>query len=529
MPLNVMPLNVTLLNVTLPNTLYPRGYFVDEGRVIYGWARAIAPPSTRPAVALPMHLGLGVARPTRQDAFSGGVMSGLRVALLSYRSKPHCGGQGIYVRHLSRELAALGHEVTVFSGQPYPDLDRLGRGVTLAKVPSLDLYREPDPFRLPRPREYRDAIDVLEVAGMLTATFPEPLTFSLRAARALRGQLHRFDVVHDNQSLGYGLLALPKLGLPLVTTIHHPITRDRETDLRSAETWRKQVSLRRWYAFLAMQKRVARAQQQVVTVSHSSAADIASDFGVDPRVITVVPLGVDAEVFTPQPLPRVPGRVVAMASADIPLKGIDVLLTALAQRRAEAPQAPLELVLVSSTRPGARTERLLQELTLSDVVRVVSGVSEAQLAQLVASAEVACVPSRYEGFSLPTVEAMACGTPLIVSRAGALPEVVGEPGSECALVVEPGDALALCSALTQLLDNEALRARLGEAGRARALQHYSWPAVAVATDAVYRAALASDSPSPANGGATDKTPAGSTHLTRESPLFLHRWDPLADR
>lgn len=421
-------------------------------------------------------------------------MSGLRVALLSYRSKPHCGGQGIYVRNLSRELAALGHEVTVFSGQPYPDLDRLGNGVALETLPSLDLYREPDPFRLPHPREYRDAIDVLEVGGMLTATFPEPLTFSLRAARALRTQPHRFDVVHDNQSLGYGLLALPKLGLPLVTTIHHPITRDRDTDLSSASTWRTQLSLRRWYAFLAMQKRVARAQQQILTVSRSSAADIVSDFGVDPSVITVVPLGVDAEVFTPRPDPRIPGRVVAMASADIPLKGIDVLLQAIAQRRAESPNSPLELVLVSSTRPGARTERLLQELALRDVVRVVNGLSETELAQLVASAQVASVPSRYEGFSLPTVEAMACGTPLVVSRAGSLPEVVGEPGSECALVVEPGDAVALCSAMTALLDNDALRTRLGQAGRARALERYSWAAVAAATDGVYRAALAPASP-----------------------------------
>ncbi|WP_168582720.1 glycosyltransferase family 4 protein [Gephyromycinifex aptenodytis] len=421
-------------------------------------------------------------------------MSGLRVALLSYRSKPHCGGQGVYVRNLSRELAALGHEVTVFSGQPYPELDRLGEGVTLEKLPSLDLYREPDPFRIPHLREYRDLVDLVEVGGMLTATFPEPLTFSLRAARALRAQAHRFDVVHDNQSLGYGLLSLPRLGLPVVATIHHPITRDLQTDLSGAQTWLRRLSLRRWYAFLTMQKRVARAQQRILTVSQSSATDIAHDFGVDPERITVVPLGVDTEVFTPRrSQDRVPGRVVAMASADTPLKGIDVLLEAIAQRRAEhlGADTPLELVLVSATRPGGRTERLLDELRLRDVVRVVGGLSDAELADLVASAQVACVPSRYEGFSLPTVEAMACGTPLVVSRAGALPEVVGEPGSDCALVVEPGDATALCAALSRLLDDPDLRLRLGEAGRARACARYSWPAVARATAQLYREAMGS--------------------------------------
>src|SRR3978361_31750 len=110
----------------------------------------------------------------------------MRIALLSYRSKPHCGGQGIYIRHLSRELVALGHSVEVISGQPSPALDP---GVALTKVPSLDLYREPDPFRVPKLREFRDRIDVEEFATMCTAGFPEPKTFSSRAARLLRERI----------------------------------------------------------------------------------------------------------------------------------------------------------------------------------------------------------------------------------------------------------------------------------------------------------------------------------------------------
>ena len=183
----------------------------------------------------------------------------MRIALLSYRSKPHCGGQGVYLRHLSRELAALGHEVEVFSGQPYPELDP---GVKLTKVPSLDLYREPDPFRIPKLREFRDLVDVEEFVGMCTAAFPEPKTFSKRVARLMKERRGDFDVVHDNQTVGYGMLDIEEMGFPLVTTIHHPITFDRRVDLAHAPL-RKQFSMRRWYSFLRMQGKVARRLQHI--------------------------------------------------------------------------------------------------------------------------------------------------------------------------------------------------------------------------------------------------------------------------
>ncbi len=401
----------------------------------------------------------------------------MRVALLSYRSKPHCGGQGVYVRHLSRELVALGHSVEVFSGQPYPELDP---GVGLTRLPSLDLYREPDPFRMPRPGEIRDAVDVLEVAGMCTAGFPEPLTFSLRAARALKERLAEFDVVHDNQTLGYGILDIARSGIPVVTTIHHPITFDRRVDLAAAHGW-KRLTIRRWYGFLSMQARVARRMSHVLTVSQSSARDIVADFGVDPARVEVVPLGVEPEVFSLPQQPRVPGRIVAMASADTPMKGIATLLEAFAKLRTER---DVELLLITRPKPGGRTERLLDELSVNDSVRFVSGLSDTELAEVVGSAEVACVPSLYEGFSLPTVEAMACGTPLVVSRAGALPEVVGDEGV-CATLVTPGDAEELASALAALLDDPGRRHRMGEAGRRRALDRFSWRAVAEATVAAY--------------------------------------------
>jgi glycosyltransferase involved in cell wall biosynthesis len=405
----------------------------------------------------------------------------MRIALLSYRSKTHCGGQGVYVRHLSRGLVELGHDVEVFSGQPYPG--GLDPRVRLTKVPSLDLYREPDPFRIPRPSEIHDRIDLLELLSTWTAAFPEPKTFCLRVARILADRRDEFDVVHDNQSLGDGLLAIAELGLPVVATVHHPITRDRVLDVAAAKWWRKPL-VRRWYGFAEMQKQVARRIPELLTVSSSSAADIAEDFAVSPDQLHVVPLGVNTELFRPSEN-RVRNRIIAIASADVPLKGVSHLLHAVARLRVER---DLDVQLVSKLEPNGPTEKLIAELGISDIVHSSSGISDTELADLLASAEVACIPSLYEGFSLPAVEAMASGTPIVASRAGALPEVVGDDGV-CARLVRPGDVDDLTRVLGELLDSPLELHRLGANGRKRAVDVFSWESVAAQTVSVYELAM----------------------------------------
>ena len=398
----------------------------------------------------------------------------LRIALLSYRSKPHSGGQGVYVRHLSRELAARGHRVEVFSGQPYPDLDE---GPVLREVPSLDLYRDDDPFRTPRLAEFRDWTDALEVAMMWGGAFPEPLTFSLRALRALRARPGGFDIVHDNQGLGYGMLGVRRLGLPLVTSIHHPITVDRRLDL-AGRGWLERLSKERWYGFVRMQGRVARRIGPLITVSSSSRDDICRDFRTDPANVHIVPLGVDTRLFHPRDgEPRVRGRIVTVTSADSPLKGLPTLLRAVAKL---ATEREAHLVVVGT--PSAATRQQVAQLALSSRIMFAGGLPDAEYARLLASAEVAVIPSMYEGFSLPAVEHMASGTPLIASRAGALPEVTGD----AALLVTPGDAEELAAALRTLLDEPDSRAALAARGLARVRERFAWPAVAAATEALYR-------------------------------------------
>jgi glycosyltransferase involved in cell wall biosynthesis len=407
----------------------------------------------------------------------------LRIALLSYRGNPFCGGQGVYVRQLSRELAGLGHRVDVLAGQPYPELDD---GVRLVRLPSLDLYREPDPFRRPRRGEYRDWIDVLEVATMLTAGFPEPMTFSLRALRELRARPDRYDVVHDNQCLGYGLLGLARLGLPLVTTVHHPIQIDRRVELAAAVGMRR-LSLRRWYGFTRMQRRVARRLRHVITVSESSRNEITEHLAIPAERIRVIGAGADVGVFHPDPAAyRVPHRIVTTASADVPLKGLLPLVEAVAKVRTER---PAELVVVGSPRRGGPVAAAIARYDLHDAVRFTGRLTEDELATELRRATLAVVPSLFEGFSLPLVEAMACGTPVVATTGGALPEVAGRHG-ETALLVPPGDPQALADAIAVLLGDEALRARLGAAGRDRVLRRFTWRAAAERTADCYRDAIA---------------------------------------
>ncbi|MEU6230460.1 glycosyltransferase family 4 protein [Streptomyces sp. NPDC047042] len=436
----------------------------------------------------------------------------LSIALLTYKGNPFCGGQGVYVRHLSRELARLGHRVEVIGSQPYPVLDVLdgrdaldgeavrgpgpgpgpvrGPDPVLTELPSLDLYRQPDPFRTPGRDEYRDWIDALEVATMWTGGFPEPLTFSLRARRQLRARSGEFDVVHDNQTLGYGLLG--DIGAPLVTTIHHPITVDRKLDLAAADSLSRRMSVRRWYGFTRMQRRVARRLPSVLTVSGTSRQEIVDHLGVRENRIHVVHIGADTDLFSPDPaVPRIPGRIVTTSSADVPLKGLVFLVEALAKVRTEHPAA--HLVVVGKRAEDGPVAQAIERYGLEGAVEFVKGISDEELVDLVRSAEIACVPSLYEGFSLPAAEAMATGTPLVATTGGAIPEVAGPDGETC-LAVPPGDPGALATALATLLADPELRARLGRAGRERVLARFTWARAAQGTADHYREAIARSAP-----------------------------------
>ena len=407
----------------------------------------------------------------------------LRIAFLCYRGNPHSGGQGVYTRYLTRELRDLGHDVTVFAGQPWPELDA---GVKFQPVPSLDLYRKSFPWWYPD-HVPNSAADWEEWGREMTGQFPEAHTFSKRVAKLLLTQRGDFDIVHDNQCLGTGLRRV-MAAMPFVATIHHPITVDFELELTHAANWWKTFTLKRWYSFLPAQIALAREVPRVVTVSESSKKDIAEQMGVPAERMAVVPVGVDHLRFRPRPeIDRIKGRLLTTASGDVPLKGLVPLLEAVAKARTE--RDDIHLVVIGKLRSGSRIPGTLDRLGLRQHVSFVSGVTDERIVELYAECELAVVPSLYEGFSLPAIEAMASGAPLLATTGGALPEVVGTEGGTARLV-PPNDPGALAQAIVELLGDPAERARLAEGGRKRVLDRYTWRATAEGTVRQYRAALA---------------------------------------
>jgi glycosyltransferase involved in cell wall biosynthesis len=409
----------------------------------------------------------------------------LRIAYLTYRGKPHVGGQGVYTRHLSKALADLGHHVEVLSGQPYPILDDR---VPLVKLPSLDIYNDHYPMRMPGVWELKSWMDAAEVLAFMAGTFPEPLAFSLRAWDHLRSRVNDFDLVQDNQCLGYGLLAMERAGLPVLGTIHHPITIDRRIEMEHAETTYQRISKARWYAFTKMQTRVASRLRRIITVSQNSYDDICRTHSVSPERLHIVPVGVDPDLFKPNPaIERNPHQIISTASADVAMKGQRFLLEALAKLRSE--RTDLRLILIGRLKEGSAAQRTIEELGLWDAVEFVSGVSDERIVELYNESACAVVPSLYEGFSLPAIEAMSSGCPLVATTGGALPEVAGPDGETC-FAVAPGDSEALAAGIRRALDNPEGAARIGAAGRERVAQRWTWRNTAARTVEHYRALLA---------------------------------------
>ncbi|WP_439134000.1 glycosyltransferase family 4 protein [Pseudomaricurvus sp.] len=417
----------------------------------------------------------------------------LNICLLGYRSHPFVGGQGVYLNYLSKALVEMGHRVDVMSGPPYPQLDPR---VTLIKVPSLDLFEAPSHVTALRPRHLTSWSDFFEWWSMLTGGFAEPYTFSRRVAKLMKSRGKQYDIVHDNQCLGYGLLELQKQGIPTVATVHHPITRDLKLALKAAPNWRQRLLIRRWHSFLRMQKKVVQQLDHIVTVSECSQKDIAEAFDRPVNTISLIHNGIDTDTFQPRAhISSIPYRIMTTASADQPLKGLRYLLEAIAELKPSFPD--IELLVVGKLKEGGQTEKLLASLGLKESVQFVSGISTEALVDQYAQASVVVSPSLYEGFGLPAGEAMACGCAVISSDGGALPEVVGDAG----LVVPAGNSRALADALESVLSDEVLRKSLQVKGRQRILEQFCWKVAAREFTHYYHQILGSVS--------ADNSPSGS--------------------
>ena len=402
----------------------------------------------------------------------------LKICLLGYRSNPYSGGQGIYIKFLSKALVDAGHSVDVISGEPYPELDD---GVRLIKLPGLNLFEADNHVTALRPRHLLSYTDFFEWFSMLTGGFPEPYTFGRRLVQYFKQHRPDYDIVHDNQSLCFGTLQLQKMSVPIITTIHHPITSDLRIALQSAETWKLRLLIKRWYSFLKMQKRVVKQLDNLVTVSHASRRDIATDFAIAETKLNIIHNGIDTSVF--RPIPAIEPdefNVMATASADVPLKGLDYLIRAISILANEIPE--LKLTVLGKLKEDGKTAKLIRQLGLENRIHFYSGLSSQEVAELYAKASCAVVPSIYEGFGLPAGEAMACGVPVITTNGGALPEVVGDAG----ITVQTRDHIALADAIRTLLGDSNLRHTLAAKGRSRILELFSWEVAASEMVQLYR-------------------------------------------
>ncbi len=402
----------------------------------------------------------------------------LKICLLTYRGNPNCGGQGVYIKHLSKALSDLGHEVDVLSGPPYPHLDPK---VRLHKIPSLDLYQQP--FELPKVKSLVNPLNMYEFLTMCSGRFPEPYTFGLRAYYYLQKHKKKFDIVHDNQCLSYGVAKIAQKIMPTVATIHHPMTVDRREALKSATSKNKIFRIKRWYSFIKMQKEVARQLSHIVTVSECSKKDIAKDFSINLSKFRVVPNGINREFFYPvHNESRPENSIIVTNSADTPLKGLRYLLEAVSQVNKNQ---PVRLTVIGEPRKNGVVERLVGELGISDIVHFTGRIKNEEFADYYSKATIAVVPSLYEGFGLPAAEAMASGVPLISTSGGALPEVVGDAG----ILVPPGDSAAIAREITFLLNHPDQRKKMAQAGIERVNTIFNWSKAAGDMVDVYKEAI----------------------------------------
>jgi glycosyltransferase involved in cell wall biosynthesis len=409
----------------------------------------------------------------------------MKICFVMYQGNMYSGGQGVYLYYLTRELARMGHEVHVLAGPPYPTLDEQVIGHNLQTHSYWSYHHEKRHFLFERhPLTHFHPVNFYEFVSTRISLSSLLLTFSVRAWLALRelSREHRFDVVHDNQTLSYGISLMQWSGFPVVATIHHPLTIDLQNALRQARSPYEMARRVLWSPWI-MQQVVARRLPRVIVVSETSKHAVQRAFGLDPARMRVVHNGIDTETFRPLPdVEREPGLLLYVGNSEDRNKGARYLIEAL--HLLQDDQREYHLILVDHKKTNLKlVPRLVQQYGLSSRVHFTGHVTTEELVRLYNRATLLISPSLYEGFGLPAAEAMACGTPVIATTGGAFPEVIDH--GETGWLVPPGDAHALAEAIRMLMDAPALRERLGRAAVTAIRERFSWRKAATETLAVY--------------------------------------------
>ncbi|HNX23271.1 MAG TPA: glycosyltransferase family 4 protein [Spirochaetota bacterium] len=390
----------------------------------------------------------------------------MKICLLCYRGNPYSGGQGIYLKYVAEELVRQGHEVHAIVGPPYPhDM----KGVVTHAIPNNEYYvkkgfniiNEKSPFDIFHP------VNAYEWFHSRFGAFPEISSFGYRAFFLLR-KLHaeyKFDIIHDNQSLNYGLLLMKSLGVPVVATIHHPLSIDLRTILERSESFRRKFRAVMFYPTL-MQAIVSKRLDHIITVSEDSKIMNHRDFGVPLEKQSVVYNGIDRNIFKPVKVQKNKKDIIFVGNIEDGKKGFLYLLKAVKVMKTD-----VRLIVVDGGAPHRKvTNRVIDLLGIRDKIFFAGTASNDELVKLYSQSSAAIVPSVYEGFGFPAGEAMACGVPVISSDGGALPEVVGDAG----IVVPARDHQALADAVDTLLNDPGMQKKFSGAGIERVKELFTW-------------------------------------------------------
>lgn len=404
----------------------------------------------------------------------------MKICLLSYRGNPYCGGQGIYLMYIARELVKLGHEVHAIVGPPYPfEME----GVTLHRIDNHNYFNVRDFVKPEKPFATFRPLNFYEFAASKLGIFPEIETFSFRAFAKLKELVttHRFDIIHDNQCLGYGFLLIKNLGIPFVSTLHHPLTVDRSTWFEYPSDFSLKMKRVLYYP-LIMQRVVTNRMDRIITVSQDSAREINRAFGTPLSMQSVVYNGIDTGIFAPVSGARKrKNSLIFVGNVEDRKKGVSYLLRALALTRNR-----VHLTIVDGGAPNRRfVPGWIDRFGINDRITFTGKISTERLVELYSEHEIAVCPSLYEGFGFPAGEAMACELPVIAARGGALPEVVGEH-MKTTYLVPPRNPEAIAEAIDYLVEHPEERATMGRAARRRIEDTFTWEGSAREMEKVYQ-------------------------------------------
>jgi glycosyltransferase involved in cell wall biosynthesis len=401
-----------------------------------------------------------------------------------YQGNMYSGGQGVYLFYLSRELARMGHEVHVIAGPPYPTLDErvVTHNVKDYSYWTYHHYKKDFIFNRP-PLSYFHPVNFYDFISTRIALSSLLANYSVRAYFKLRelARDHRFDVVHDNQTLSYGVWAAHATGFPLVATIHHPLSYDLRNQLRQAKSTYEKARRILWSPWM-MQELTARYVDRVIVVSETSRIDVEEAFRLPKDRVRTVYNGIDTDTFRPLPgVERIPDKLLYVGNSEDRNKGARYFLKALDLLKDEI---DFRVTFVDNAKHNLKlAPRLVDEYGLNSRVDFTGRIPTPELVQHYNEARLLVTSSVHEGFGLPLAEAMACGCPTVATDIGAYREIV-EHGTS-GWLVPPADPAALASAIRMMWNDGELRARLAAGGRERIVEKFNWRKAAEETLAVY--------------------------------------------